>query len=427
MPRRLSLLSLVASLALVAAVMSPAGSAAQAQEMQRIAAVVNDDIVTLRDLRNRIEMVIVTSRLPRNNETARRLAPQVLRTLIDEQLQIQEAERQNLTLNDAEMGRARSDLEARNGLRPGQFDEFVARLGVDPATVERQLRANLLWSKLVQRRFAGQVEISEEEVNETLARLSEQVGKEQKRVSEILLTIDDPAREDEVVQLADRLVSQLRGGASFASVARQFSQAANANVGGDIGWVLGDQLSPQIADAVEGLADGQISDPIRTVIGYHILQVAETRILAKPDPQTATLRLSQIFLPVRPGDDAIQRAAQTELVRNVIRDAESCEDLAKLGKQAGSPVSPDLGESRLGELPANLRDPVAALRVGEMTQPIDLPNGVMAVMVCDRQEAAANLPDPEQIRRQLENQRFEVLAQRYLRDLRQAAFVETRV
>jgi peptidyl-prolyl cis-trans isomerase SurA len=119
MPRRLSLLSLVASLALVAAVMSPAGSAAQAQEMQRIAAVVNDDIVTLRDLRNRIEMVIVTSRLPRNNETARRLAPQVLRTLIDEQLQIQEAERQNLTLNDAEMGRARSDLEARNGLRPG--------------------------------------------------------------------------------------------------------------------------------------------------------------------------------------------------------------------------------------------------------------------------------------------------------------------
>jgi len=423
MPVRLAPLLLLVLLA--AAAFAPA---ALAQQVQRIAAVVNDEIVTVRDLTNRIEMVIVTSNLPRNNETARRLAPQVLRTLIDEQLQIQEAARLNISISDTEMGRARSDLETRNGLRPGELDAFIARLGIDSATMERQLRANLLWSKLVQRRFSGQVEVSGEEVEETLTRIADQVGKEQKRVSEILLTIDDPGSEGEVAQLADRLVSQLRNGASFASIARQFSRAANANVGGDIGWVVADQLSPELAEAVAGLAPGQISAPIRSVVGYHILQVSDARVLAKPNPNDAMVQLNQIFLPVRPGNDRALRASQSDLVRTVIESAEGCEDLAALAQQAGSNVSTDFGDaSRVAELPANIRALVADLPVGDVTPPIDLPNGVMALMVCTRTDPQVNLPDPEQIRRQLENQRFEVLAQRYLRDLRQAAFVETRV
>lgn len=400
---------------------------AHAQQMQRIAAVVNDEIISLRDLRNRIEMVIITSQLPRSSETAQRLAPQVLRSLIDEQLQIQEAERLSVSISESEMDRARSDLEARNGLRPGQFHDFVTQLGIDPGTVERQLRTNLLWSKLVQRRFASQVEISAEEVDETRTRLAADVGKEQKRVSEILLTIEDPTKETEVAQLANRLVEQIRGGTAFGSVARQFSQAANANVGGDIGWVLSDQLAPELAEAVDSMAIGEVSDPISTIVGYHILQVSDSRVLAKPDPSQSELRLSQMFLPVRPGDDTDQRQSQTEAVRAVTAQATSCEELATLATQAGSPVSPDLGTSRLAELPENLRTQVADLQVGQKTDPIDLPNGVMAVMVCERTDPESNLPDPAQIRRQLENQRYEVLAQRYLRDLRQAAFIETRV
>lgn len=428
MPRRLAPLVLAALVSVSAgAVTFSAPPAAHAQQVQRIAAVVNDEIISVRDLRNRIEMVIVTSELPRTNETAQRLAPQVLRNLIDEQLQMQEADRLSVTISDSEMERARSDLEARNGLRPGQFHDFVTQLGIDPGTVERQLRSNLLWSKLVQRRFASQVEISAEEVEETRARLAADVGKEQKRVSEILLTIDDPTKENDIVQLANRLVEQLRGGASFGSVARQFSQAANANVGGDIGWVLSDQLAPELADAVSAMSVGEVSDPIRTIVGYHILQVSDTRVLAKPDPAQTELRLSQVFLPVRPSDNAEQRRTQTEAVRSVTAQATSCEQLATLAREAGSPVAADLGSSRLGALPENLRVQVADLQVGQKTDPIDLPNGVMAVMVCERSDPESNLPEPAQIRRQLENQRFEVLAQRYLRDLRQAAFIETRV
>jgi peptidyl-prolyl cis-trans isomerase SurA len=155
--------------------------------------------------------------------------------------------------------------------------------------------------------------------------------------------------------------------------------------------------------------------------------VSDTRILAKPDPGQSEIRLSQVFLPVRPSDDADQRRTQTEAVRAVTAQATSCEQLATLAQEAGSPVAADLGTSSLAALPEILRGQVATLQVGQTTSPIDLPNGVMAVMVCERNDPESNLPDPTQIRRQLENQRFEVLAQRYLRDLRQAAFIETRV
>jgi peptidyl-prolyl cis-trans isomerase SurA len=114
-------------------------------------------------------------------------------------------------------------------------------------------------------------------------------------------------------------------------------------------------------------------------------------------------------------------------VQVVTESSESCDDLAALAQQAGSPVSADFGESPIAALPENLREPVLRLRKGETTDPIDLPNGVMAVMVCERRNPTSSQPEPEVIRRQLEAQRFEVLAQRYLRDLRQSAFVETRV
>lgn len=417
-------LFVLASLTLVP---QPAHAQSGGQQLQRIAAVVNDEIVSVQDLTNRIQMVIVTSRLPRNNETARRLAPQVLRTLIDEQLQLQEAQRLSIAITDDDMSRARADVETRNGLRPGQFGAFVQRLGINPGTVDRQLRAGIAWSKLVQRRFAGQVEVSAEEIDETLARLADQVGQEQKRVSEIFLAIDTPERETEIQQLAERLVTQLRGGASFPAVARQFSAAANANVGGDIGWVVPDQLAPDLVASVSALGSGEISDPIRTVFGYHIMRVADIRVLAEPDPADAVVTLAQVFLPVRPGDDSALRASQRDLVQVVTESSESCDDLAALAQQAGSPVSADFGESPIAALPENLRAPVLRLRKGQATDPIDLPNGVMAVMVCERRNPTSSLPEPEVIRRQLEAQRFEVLAQRYLRDLRQSAFVETRV
>lgn len=416
---------LAATLAMSTQIVAVAPAAAQ--EPQRIAAVVNDEILSMRDLQSRLRMVIVSSRLPATEETAQRLAPQVLRSLVDEQIQLQEAKRLNVAVTDQDLERARSGVEERNGLKPGQFESFVRSLGVDPETVERQLKSQIAWTKLVRRRFGNDVTVSQEEVNEVLQRMEADAGKTQKRVSEIVLHVDDPNNEDQVKQLADRIVEQLRGGANFGAVARQFSASSNAAVGGDMGWVLPERLTPEIAETVAKLETGQISDPVRTIFGFHIIQVADSRVIAAADPLAATVDLKQVLLPVPPNSAPGVRPSQLALAEAISGSAQSCDDFAGLAKEVKSPVSPDLGEFKVGELASPLRERVAPLKAGEASGPIDLPNGIMVVMVCSKKAPATNLPSPEQIRTQLETQRFEILAQRYLRDLRRSAFVEMRV
>lgn len=400
---------------------------AVAQEQQRIAAVVNDEIVSMRDLRARLRMVIVSSRLPATDETAQRIGPQVLRSLIDEQIQLQEAKRLNIAVTAPEMARARSGVEERNGLKPGQFVDFIRQLGVEPETVERQLKAQVAWAKLVRRRFGNDVNVSQEEVSDVLTRMSADAGKTQKRISEIVLPVDDPGNEEQIRQLAVRIVEQLRGGANFAAVARQFSGSANAAIGGDVGWVLPERMAPEVAEIVGTLQTRQISDPVRTLFGFHIVQVADSRVIAEADPMAATVDLKQLFLPVPPNAGADARQSQRSLLEAVSSSAQACDDFVELAKEVKSPASPDLGELRVGELAPALREKVAPLKAGQVSAPIDLPNGVMIVMVCSRKAPPSNLPSPEQIRAQLESQRFEILAQRYLRDLRRSAFVEPRV
>ncbi|AHC73733.1 parvulin-like peptidyl-prolyl isomerase [Candidatus Endolissoclinum faulkneri L5] len=395
--------------------------------MQRIAAVVNDEVISFWDLRNRIDMVIITSKLPRSYETALKIAPRILNKLIDEQIQIQEAKKMNINIQDSEMDRALSDIEKSNGLRAGQFHNFILHLGINPSTVEHQLRSNLLWIKLVNRHFANQVEVSTDEVNEISSRLADQSGHEQKLVSEILLTVDDRAKENEVLELANQLVKLLRYGASFKLLAQQFSQASNASIGGDIGWVLPEEFTQELSKAIQELSVGEITEPIRTVFGYHILRVNNTRVIARHDPRLINISLGQIFLSMIDPDDVKERKMYNSKIKNVIDKAKNCEHLAVLAKEAGSSIALKLEKLSIAELPKILRSKVENLQVGEKTAPIDLPNGVLAAMLCERNDQNPPLEDLTQIRRNLENQRLRVLAQGYLRELRQASFIETRV
>jgi peptidyl-prolyl cis-trans isomerase SurA len=398
-----------------------------AQDIQRIAAVVNDEIVSIQDLRERVRMVVVTSGLPNSPEVAQRLAPQVLRSLIDEQLQLQEAARLNISISEEDIEQARSVVEQRNNLRPGQLDSFLRELGIEPSTVERQQRANIAWGASVRRRYGNDVAVSQEEVEDELARIAEQVGKTQKRVFEILLTVDSPADEARTRELAERLVREVRGGAPLDNVARQFSQASSASNGGDIGWVIPDTMGDEVAGVVASLEKGKISDPIRTVFGYQILAVADTRLIEPAAPGQTKMDLKQVFLPIPRGASGEARGAQIALADAVSATARDCADMTSLAEEVQSPVDPDFGETTLAELPEAFRAAVAALDVGQTTQPIELPNGVMVLMLCAKESAGSSQAEADQVRRQLENKRFEILAQRYLRDLRRSAFVDVRV
>ncbi|WP_420404071.1 peptidylprolyl isomerase [Nisaea sp.] len=398
---------------------------ASAQNALRIAAIVNDDIITVRDLDARVRMVIVSSNLPRNAQTYQRVWPQVLRGLIDEQLKLQEAERLSVEVTEDDINRAKRGMEQRNKMPAGSFDRSLAQEGIPLETVVRQIRADIAWAKLVRRRFQSTVEVTTDEIDDALDRLERNKGAPQYRLREIVLDFDDPAVDAE--EVAKRLVQQLRSGAQFDALAREFSQGATAATGGDIGWTTKDQLNPEVAELVDEMKPGDISDPIKTIFGYQIIQLSDRQILSGPDPLKSEVTLKQVFLPVPPNAGSEAESSQKSIATAVSETAQSCDDMDVLASELNSPAGTDLGTLKIGELSPQLREAVADLEEGELTKPIRLPSGFSTIMVCKKTEPESDLPGRNEIAERLRAVKFETFAQRYLRDIRRDAFIDTRI
>ncbi len=257
---------------------------ASGQGAVRIAAVVNNEAISVPDLVARIDIAIVSSRLQISEELRQQLAPQVLRSLIDERLKVQEAERHRLMVSRAELANARQTVEQRNGIPAGALDEFLRRQGLDVASVSKQLRAEILWSKLVRGRLGATVSVGEGEIDEAIARLEANRGRPEYRVAEIFLAVDSIGREAEVRGAAASLYRQLSAGASFAQIAQQFSQSATAAVGGDIGWVVEGQLPGEIETVLADLEPGSIAPPVRAFDGYYIVSLIDRRTVLADTP-----------------------------------------------------------------------------------------------------------------------------------------------
>ena len=270
-------------IALLALVVLPAGRAS-AQESVGIAAVVNNEAISIPDLVARIDVAIVASRLRASEDLRRQLAPQVLRSLVDERLKVQEAERLGVTVSDAEMANARRSVEQRNGIAAGALDDFLQRQGLRVATVTDQLRAEILWSKLVRGRLGAAVSVGEGEIDEALAQLEANRGRPEFRVAEIFLAVESSEQESEVRAAAESLFEQLKAGAKFDQIASQFSQSATAAVGGDIGWVLEGELPGEIEAVLARMEPGTIAPPVRTFDGFSIVLLIDRRTVLSDAP-----------------------------------------------------------------------------------------------------------------------------------------------
>ena len=259
---------------------------ATAQDALLIAAVVNDEVITGLDLAVRTRMAMLSAQLPDTPEMRNRAARQVLRAMIDERLMLQEAARQNITVQQSELDAELSKLAERNGVTLDQFGPYLQQNGVLLEPLADQLRASLAWTKLVNRQLRPRAVVSEEDIDEVLRQAEANKGQPQRRVSEIFLAVGQTAEEEEVRRGAERLIEQIRSGAPFSAIAAQFSESATAAVGGDVGWVLPGQLPPEVDEALQSMSEGEIAGPIRAAGGYYILQLRGQRSIsddAQPD------------------------------------------------------------------------------------------------------------------------------------------------
>lgn len=396
------------------------------QDVMRIAAIVNDDLISVYDLQNRVRWVVFTSGIKPDAAGQRRIVRQVLDELIFERLRIQEADRLNVRVTEREIDQQLEAQAQRNNLSKDGLVSRVQSVGIDPSTVRSQIRANIAWNKLASRQLRRQVDVSEDEIDRELEELREALSEPQKRLQEIFLNLDSDTDEAEVFRNAERIVQQARDGVDFAKLARAFSQNRTAQNGGSLGWIAASQLSDETAPVFEQLRPGQTSEPIRTIAGILILHVSEERAsgVAAGDAQ---VDLYQIALPIQQSNDTAQRDSAISLLEEIRPAITSCGTAEEIAGQIEGAKGNQINGVRVATMPDILKNELAVLQKDETSRPVALPRSVLIATVCERDDAGAALPSRGDILNRIGSERMELLARRYLRDLRREAFIDVRL
>ncbi len=400
-----------------------AGSDARSQDAVRIAAVVNDDAISLLDVYERTAIIFATTGLEYSQETERRIIPQVLRTLIDERLQMQEGARAGLDDVEVNFDQVYPLVEQNLGIQRGQLQAFMAYNNLNIESLNAQLTAEIVWSELVERRMQRDG-ITDAEIDAELDRLRAAADQPAYLLAEIFLAVDEPSREPEIEANMLRLREAILSGASFPIIARQFSQSASAIEGGDLGWIIESQLSEDLRAVVPQIPIGELSQPIRVIGGFNMILMRENRVGFDATPDDTNLSMRQVIFPVAEGETDTNVSQRAALAGSAL---EVCGDLDALG--AADPTLAVGSEItiRLGDLQPTLRDAVTGLAAGDASAPIRTDQGFHVIMVCDLSEANNGLPSREEIQANLEAIQFDLVARGYLRDLRRASFVDIRI
>ena len=389
-------------------------------------AVVNGFVITQTDIDQRVALLLAANERPVSEQEMIRVRMQVLRNLIDETLQIQAALSQEIEVSQAEVDQTYARVAAQNfGQEPGKMDDYLTSIGSSPAALKRQITGELAWNNLLRRNVAPFVNISTDEVNEMIERMEASRGTEEYRLGEIYLSAT-PETSSAVEDNARKIVEQLRQGGSFVAYARQFSEASTAAVGGDLGWIQLPQLkNEQLEQVASEMTPGQLVGPIAIPGGYSIIYLIDRRQVLMADPRDAVLCLKQIQIGFDPG--TTEAAAQQRVARFTegVQKIRGCGDAENVAAELGANVVTN-DQIRVRALPEQLQNIILQLQVGQSTPPFgSFEEGVRVLMLCGRDDPkSAAGPDFNQIMGQLEEDRIEKRAQRYLRDLRNDAYIE---
>ncbi len=411
----------------------PALAAPAAVPGMAIAAVVGEEAISTYDVANRIKFIIATARLSGTPEVIERIRPQVMRSLIDEKLQLQEAARNNITISEGDIAEAIAAIEAQRGMAPGSIEKMLAAGGVPRATFIDQVRAQLAWSRLLLKKVRPQIKVSEEEVRLAARRIEIPVAapiRQELKIAVISLPVTEPARAKEMQRMAEKLVGEIRGGASFEEVSRQFSSSA-ASAGGKVEafWVLPEQLDPNVARALAGATPGTITDAVATREGFTVIKVYDTRALGGTEQEKhVEVEFKEILLKLKNDTGDQEANVMLDIGKEVAKHPGSCQEKGVAGIEALEDVDimVEFRRSLVENLPPALKIMADNLNVGDISTPLASAEGIRLYMLCDKKEVTAPTPDKDRIYAMLMQQKMELGAQKYMRGLYRDTFIDVR-
>lgn len=406
---------LLTAVAAIAVAVLGAAPVALAQNAEGVAAIVNDNVISTFDVRQRATLLLVSAGIEQTPEMQQRARAQALRDLVDERLQVEEAAKFEIAISREIIDRRIADIARQNQTTPEGLAAQLAGDGISILTLRQQIEADMAWQRLISGMYGSRVRVSEVEIRETQERIAANATRPQYLLSEIFLPAETEQEFNEMQQGAMRLLEQMQRGAPFPMVARQFSQAPSAAAGGDIGWIAAPELAPELQPIAERLQQGQVSLPVRTPSGVYIIAMRDRRAGAAAGA-TSIASLRMISAP----------AARLNAMERLQRRVEDCGNLDGAISGIEGATLTDLGRIQESELSPEVQARIQGVANGRASTVETSGDQASFIVVCARETGGGGIPARDEIEGRLREQELALLAERYLRNLRREATIITR-
>jgi peptidyl-prolyl cis-trans isomerase SurA len=392
--------------------------------VRKATAIVNGEIITGTDVDHRMALILAANDGQMPPEQVAQFRQQILGNLIDETLQIQEADANEIKITDSEVENYFGEISQQNfKLPPKEAEKLLISKNSSVASLKRQIRAEIAWNRVLGRNVRPKINVSDKEVTVYLDRQKANKGQTEYRLGEIYLS-STPDTQEKVYATAKKILEQIQGGGNFAAFARQFSEASTAAQGGDLGWVKIGQLPASLGQAAVEMNTNEIV-AVPSPGGISLLLLIDRRQIATSDPRDSILSLKQLALTFPKGMTEAQAAPLVKRFSEDTQKIRGCGAADDVAKGLGADVVNRDG-LKIRDLPGPLQQVMLSLQIGQSTPPYgSLDEGVRVFVMCGRDTPEAVAEESfDDVMQRLEAERTNKRARMYMRDLRRDAIIE---
>jgi peptidyl-prolyl cis-trans isomerase SurA len=401
--------------------------------VDRIVAVVNDEVITNNDLNERVQLVVRQiqrqgGQLPPVDVLQR----QMLDRMVNDLVQVQMAKENGLKVDDLTLDRTIERISQENNLSAADFRKALERDGIRYSRFREDIRSEILLARLREREVENAVVVTDAEVETELAREAKQAsGDSEFRLAHVLVLVPAQASNEQIEQRRRKALaalSELRRGTNFAQVAATYSDAPDATQGGNLGWRASARLPALFLESLDKLQPGEVSDILRSPNGFHIVKLLERRGKAAAQGIQQT-KVRHILLRAREGLSEAEARDRLQRLRERIVGGTDFAELARLhSEDASASKGGDLGWVAAGDTVPEFERVMNQLRDKEVSQPIQTPFGWHLVQVLERRSDELSGDRKKVAARQaIRARKADEAYQDWLRQARDRAFVENRL
>jgi peptidyl-prolyl cis-trans isomerase SurA len=403
--------------------------------VDRIVAIVNKDVVTYSELHEAVGMA--ERQLRRQGTPAPErpvLERQMLERLILDKAQLQLARETGIRIDDLQLDRAVERIAQSNNMTLADFRKALEGDGVSFDTWRNDVRQQMTMGRLREREVENRVQVTDSEVDLFLEQLKTRPAEGTEfNIAHILVRVPEGASPERIRasrERAEKALAEARGGAPFARVAASYSDAPDALQGGALGWRAAERLPEIFADALMKMKPGELSEPLRSPAGFHIVQLVEVRGSAAAEAPIVQTRVRHILVRTNEAvSEAEARRKLLDLRDRIVSGGQDFGELARVHSDDGTAArGGELDWVYPGDTVPEFERAFQELKIGEVSQPVRTPFGYHLIQVLERRSSDVS-PERKrlQARQALRERKSDEAFQEWLRQLRDSTYVELRL